>query len=559
VARKNSAGNGKQIQDKLRGGYYTSPIIAKHLCDWAIRSKKDRVLEPSCGDGVFLEAAAQRLIELGTTEGHIPRQLVGIEIIPDEAKRAIKRLENAIGWHEPGMVQADDFFSWVNSNLNESFDAVVGNPPFIRYQNFPEPSRSAAMSLLKSLGFRPNKLTNTWVPFAAGSTVCMARGGRLAMVLPAELLQVSYASQLRSFLVDRFERIDILTCNDLLFEHAEQEIVLFLAEGYRERPESKICRINLSEVPEIEELFKKMANLEDEEEKFVNHENEKWLKYFLTSTEIAFMRELRYSEDVVSFSHHATIDVGVVTGRNEFFVLSKNELESYSLGDYVIPLVGRSAQLKGAMIKTKEWKELAEEGQRVYLLNIDQSSNGSLPDDVKRYIALGEGENFHTGYKCSIRTPWYKVPSVWVPDCFLFRQIYDFPRAILNMAGAVSTDTIHRMTCKSSRKKFIPNLYTHLTAASAEIEGRSYGGGVLELEPTEAEKLLTPKQLTEGLPIEEIDQLIRAGKIQEMLEENDKRILVDGLGLSKKDCTMLKDIWAKMRDRRKSRSRRKKQ
>jgi adenine-specific DNA methylase len=560
LARKNTAADDdKHIQDKLRGGYYTSPVIAKHLCDWAIRSKKDHVLEPSCGDGVFLEAAAHRLIELGTAEDHISRQLAGVEIIPAEATIAIQSLEKAIGRHEPDVVHMDDFFSWINANLNERFDAVVGNPPFIRYQNFPEPSRSDAMSLLNSLGFRPNKLTNTWVPFVAGSTVCMAPGGRLAMVLPAELLQVSYASQLRSFLVDRFERIDILTCNDLLFERAEQEIVLFLAEGYREKDDSKICRINLSEVPKIEELFKKIANLGEDEEKLVNHESEKWLKYFLTSTEIAFMRELRYSEDIVNFSHHAAIDVGIVTGRNEFFVLSKNEIESYSLGDYVIPLVGRSAQLKGSIIKKKEWKELAEVGERVYLLHIDPNSNGSLPDGVKKYIALGEEEKFHTGYKCSIRTPWYKVPSVWEPDCFLFRQIYDFPRVILNMAGAVSTDTIHRMTCKSSRKKFVPNLYTHLTAASAEIEGRSYGGGVLELEPTEAEKLLTPKQLTEGLPIEEIDQLIRAGKIQEMLEENDNRILVDGLGLSKKDCTMLKDIWAKMRDRRKSRSRRKKQ
>lgn len=125
------------------------------------------------------------------------------------------------------------------------------------------------------------------------------------MVLPAELLQVSYASQLRSFLVDRFERIDILTCNDLLFERAEQEIVLFLAEGYRERPNSKICRIDLSEVPKIEEFYMKMEHLEEEEEKFVNHESEKWLKYFLTSKEIAFMRELRCSEDIVSLSHHA--------------------------------------------------------------------------------------------------------------------------------------------------------------------------------------------------------------------------------------------------------------
>ncbi len=544
------------IQDKLRGGYYTSPVIAQYLSNWAIRSPNDRILEPSCGDGVFLEAAAFRLLELGTANNFISNQLFGVELSSKEVEKAIKRLITAIGEHEQS-IYIDDFFQWLISHLNERFDCVVGNPPFIRYQNFPEPSRSTAMYLLKKLGFRPNKLTNIWVPFVAGSTFCLAPGGRLAMVLPAELLQVSYASQLRAFLADRFERIDILTCNDLLFERAEQEVVLFLADGFRDIQKSKKCSINLQEVTKIEELSSIISNVNESDEKFVNHESEKWLKYFLTSREISFMRELRYSQDIVNFSHHATIDVGVVTGKNEFFVVSKNEINSYSLRDYVIPLVGRSSQLKGAIINKNEWENMAEEGKRVYLFYIDPNTNGSPPFEVKKYIALGEENKFHTGYKCSIRNPWYRVPSVWVPDCFLFRQIYDFPRVILNGAQAVSTDTIHRMTCKSNKEKLVPCLYTHLTAASAEIEGRSYGGGVLELEPTEAERLLLPRELVEALPIQEIDHLIRIGKIEDLLEENDKRVLIDGLGLSRKDCDMLKQIWIKMRDRRRSRSRRK--
>jgi len=222
------------MQDKLRGGYYTSPAIAKYLCNWAIRSSDNNILEPSCGNGVFLEASINRLRELGSIENNMSNQLVGIEILSSEAERSIKRFTKIIGNNEQNAIHIGDFFSWVSFNLNKKFDCVVGNPPFIRYQNFPEPSRSIAMSLLKKLGFRPNKLTNTWVPFVALSTICLAPGGRLAMVLPAELLQVSYASQLRSFLVDRFSRIDILTCNDLLFERAEQEIVLFLADGYKD-------------------------------------------------------------------------------------------------------------------------------------------------------------------------------------------------------------------------------------------------------------------------------------------------------------------------------------
>jgi adenine-specific DNA-methyltransferase len=345
----------------------------------------------------------------------------------------------------------------------------------------------------------------------------------------------------------------------LLFERAEQEIVLFLADGRREKSSSNNkCRINLSEVPTVEKLLSKNFNITDEEdEKIVNHDQEKWLKYFLTAREISFMRELRSCKDVVNLSQHATIDIGVVTGRNEFFVLSNKEIYDFDLRHYVIPLIGRTYQLKGAVIKKAEWQKLAEGGQRVFLFSIGPSTN-SLSAGAQRYITLGEKRKIHTGYKCSIRNTWYQVPSIWIPDCFFFRQIYDFPRAILNEAKAISTDTIHRMTCKSSKTKLLPCIYTHLTAASAEIEGRSYGGGVLELEPTEAERLLMPKQLVDALPIQEIDHLIRIGRLEDALEENNRLVLMDGLGLNKRDCDMLKQIWLKMRDRRLSRKRRKK-
>jgi adenine-specific DNA-methyltransferase len=171
------------------------------------------------------------------------------------------------------------------------------------------------------------------------------------------------------------------------------------------------------------------------------------------------------------------------------------------------------------------------------------------------YIRIGESEDFHKGFKCSIREPWYAVPSVWIPDGFMFRQIYDFPRVVLNTAEATSTDTIHRMSCEAKPQSVLANIYTHLTAASAEIEGRSYGGGVLELEPTEAGRLLVPSALGSALPLDECDRLVRDGRLNDVLLENDRLVLMDQMGLSRRDCKMLRDIWEKMRDRRLARRR----
>jgi len=55
------------LAPKLRGGYYTPPAIARFLAEWVVQCPTDTVLEPSCGDGELVTAAARRLLHLGAT------------------------------------------------------------------------------------------------------------------------------------------------------------------------------------------------------------------------------------------------------------------------------------------------------------------------------------------------------------------------------------------------------------------------------------------------------------------------------------------------------------
>ena len=560
--KKEAAPIGRYSQlnlDKLRGGYYTTTCVAEWLCEWAIHSCEDAILEPSCGDGAFLEAAARRLQALGATPEKVAECLTGVEIIEAEAQSAISRLWPMLGEMSGQIVINSDFFTWWKETNRISYDVVIGNPPFIRYQSFPEPHRSLAMTMMGEQGLSPNRLTNIWVPFVVAATASLKPGGRLALVLPAEILQVTYAAQLRSFLTDHFRKIDVIACNELFFEKAEQEVVLLLADGALAKgSNNNVCRVAMTEARSVSEITdtnpKKLLDLA--EAKTIHHDSEKWLKYFLDNRQISFMRALRESETTSPLSKFASIDVGVVTGKNEFFVLTADQIISLGLEGYTTPLVSRSAHLKGSKIGKTEWKELAASGDRVHLLNISREQSGELTAMLRLYIEEGESKDFHKGYKCSIRKPWYLVPSVWVPDGFAFRQIYDFPRMVLNKAGATSTDTIHRLRSKGSEpERIIANTYTWLTAASAEIEGRSYGGGVLELEPTEAERLLMPTKLNGAMPLSEVDKMVRAGRLDTVLEENSRIILRDHLGLTESEATLLKDIWTKMRGRRNSRRR----
>ena len=549
-----------QDPEKLRGGYYTSPELASWLCDWAIRDATDSVLEPSCGDGVFLSAAANRFISLGeTSRSSIADRLLGIELNPKEAQKSRDHLRKSLGKYASGSVHTGDFFQWRQIEKGYAFNAVVGNPPFIRYHNFSEPFRERALSIMSEVGLKPNRLTNIWVPFVVAATTTLHLGGRLALVLPAELLQVSYASQLRSFLVDRFAKIDIITCNELFFKNAEQEVVLLLAEGARTNSSSaKPCRVAMTAFDTVGEVteYRPDAVLAKTQPKTVHHSSEKWLKYLLTQNEINLMRELRQAPEITEMRSHASVDVGVVTGRNGFFVLDKKRLSEMGISEYTIPIISRAKQLQGALISEGEWADLAASGGRVHMLHLEPHNGTPLTGRLERYIRLGESKGVNKGYKCSIRTPWYVIPSVWEPHGFLLRQIYDFPRIVLNGARATCTDTIHRLNCKDDPDLLTTNTYTYLTGASAEIEGRSYGGGMLALEPTEAERLLVPTQFVQAITVEDCDEMVRSGHLENLLQENSERILIDGIGLSRRDCDMLRDIWKKMSGRRRLRGRR---
>jgi adenine-specific DNA-methyltransferase len=97
--------------------------------------------------------------------------------------------------------------------------------------------------------------------------------------------------------------------------------------------------------------------------------------------------------------------------------------------------------------------------------------------------------------------------------------------------------------------------YNSLTLLSAELEGRSYGGGVLKLEPTEAERLLLPPLAPElaGL-LPAVDRAIRARDVEAAADLVDPVVLTS-LGLSADEIGVLRTARRQLQIRRKNRGR----
>ena len=431
-----------------------------------------------------------------------------------------------------------------NSLTPSSPDCVEVGPVRIiggvRPQNF---------DLMQRAGLHPNRLTNCWVPFLVSATLLLNETGRLAMVIPAELLQVNYAAELRYFLSQYYGSITLLTFKKLVFGGIQQEVVLFLGE----RGKSEHSGIRTIELDGISDLASyEHAAFLDSDLKEMDHSTEKWTMYFLEAEDLQLLRTLRTHARLTKASYVIDVDVGIVTGLNEFFVLSEQQVEQLGLRPYTRRIVGRSAHLQGVLFSETDWVSTVEKQAPTFLLNPPDVPFYCLPEEVKEYIMNGEEKGLHKGYKCRIRNRWYIVPSIWTPHAFMLRQIHHYPKIVLNNAGATCTDTIHRVKLRNGTpaKLVVAAFLNSLTFAFSEITGRSYGGGVLELEPNEAEALPLPLTGAENLELDELDSLLRVNDISAVLDITDEVLLRQGMGLSLRETKQLRTIWEKLRDRR---------
>lgn len=203
------------------------------MAEWAIRSPSDKVLEPSCGEAAFLLAAGERLHELVGSTGAARPVLRGVEVHEASAHRAAVALREA--GHDAHL-QVADFFT---QNPQPEFDAVIGNPPYIRYQDFTGDLRARSRAAALRAGVSLTGLASSWAAFTVHAALFLRRGGRLGLVLPAELLSVNYAADVRRFLTQRFRKIRLVMFTERVFPNVLEEVVLLLADGYDEKPSGK--------------------------------------------------------------------------------------------------------------------------------------------------------------------------------------------------------------------------------------------------------------------------------------------------------------------------------
>ena len=447
--------------EKLRGGFYTPPSLVRATLDALARVAPDgplRVLEPSAGDGAFLRGLRAHPLDARVSG------VRAIEIVETEAARCGALVADAVEWA---------------TETRETFDAAVGNPPFVRFQFA---GQDAAARLGAQMGLSFGAVGNLWIPVLLGALWRLRPGGAFAFVVPAECLTGVSASVVRRFLLDRCSGVSL---EFHTFPGVLQEVVILSG---RMAPGPSVVWIG--------------------GRRHAVHGDGPWTRYLLGRPQLDALAEA--ATHAREMGEVARFEVSIVTGANRYFCPSHEVVERHGLQPWARPLLSRARHSPGLVAEAD-----------ASLLDF----SGERPEPPAEYLALGEAEGLPDRFKCRIRDPWWRVPGVTAGTLLLSKRSHVAPRVLVNPRGVLTTDTIYRgrtLTAEVAPRDVAAGFHSSLTLLSAELEGRSFGGGVLELVPSEIARLLVAPGGGAELP--RLDAILRRDGFEALVAATDELV-----------------------------------
>lgn len=166
-------------------------IVADML---SLRKNYGTVLEPSCGDGAFLNNMTNA---------------IGIEIDPKYQQNNILNI---------------DFFDY---SLDNQFDTIIGNPPYVRYQDILYETKQK----VKHYSSLFDKRTNLYLFFIYKSILHLNNHGELIFITPRDFLKSTSAIKLNEFIYQNGTITDFIDLGDeKIFKDAQPNCAIWRFE-----------------------------------------------------------------------------------------------------------------------------------------------------------------------------------------------------------------------------------------------------------------------------------------------------------------------------------------
>lgn len=514
--------------NRLTGSYYTSKKIAQYMVDWAIRDGSDSFLEPSFGDGVFLDAALRRYRDLENAQPNI----IGIELQPTVYSKYMEEDSTIVHGY------CQDFLTF---QTTKKVTSVVGNPPYVSLRNLEEGARAEAINCAAKNKVKMLTSGSLWMPFIIHSTSMLVDNGRMAFVLPFELTYVKYAYPLWNFLGNNYGELRVIRIHEDFFPDVDVETIILMAENKGQTTTS----VKYSIFNSADEMFVENPSLEsDIPIADITCGKKPFIIALLSSEQQTMLQNIRDKGLIKPLIDDCKFNIGYVCADKEYFHPSAEIQTAYHIPDEnMIPCISNAKEINGgtqigAIVETNQCSSKLYLPQKI--TNADE-----------KYIKYGVDKGVNLRYKCQQRNPWYLTPGIEMPELIL-TVFGDAPKLIVNNGRyAVSNSLLAgRISSSISPKNIVCMWYNSLTLLSIELNIHSLGGGVLVLIPGETDKLDVVQSIPEAqieTVFKQIDECIKSKGVQAAYDLGDKLVLKEIVGLPEEQIQQIQSAVSFLR------------
>lgn len=465
------------------GQFFTPLWVGRVMARWLLAEPTTLLLDPGCGSGSLLAAAAEERNDLNT-------RLLGIDVDPlaVEMARSTYAVRDIIN----AELRVGDFLL---DELEDQPTAVLCNPPYTRHHAIDASTKTAIHAgFTGRLNVEFSQLSSLHVLFLVRALEVAADDARLAFVTPAHWLDTNYSRKVKQFLLERadVEAIVGFPANDLLFDHAvTTATITFIRKRMDKEDPPKVTRLLRATTADVDEISAAIADPE-QGEKVVLASTRKW------SHPRAVKRD-----GGVRLDQLAHVRRGAATGCNAFFVISDETRREWQLTSSYLTMCAASPRLFPASeIDEAAFAALSSTAPRWLFTPSREWYYGPMYDYMQYGLAeFGLLERHLIKQRVKAGRKWWTAEIVSAPILFSY---FNRPRGrfVRNLIDAVPLNNWLAVQPKDGVDA--DELFTVLQDSAVvdrlSEQSRRYGNGLWKLEPGELRAVVLPPSAKELLP-----------------------------------------------------------
>ncbi len=464
-------------REKLRdkGQFWTPGWVAQAMISY-VAKESDLIFDPATGNGAFLAA----MLELEKTDVRFYGTDVDAKVLSDK-----------IYQNSRCQIELRDF---IKNPPNRKFKAIVGNPPYIRHHRINEETKIFLKKLCqKIIGFTIDGRAGYHIYFLLQALNSLEAGGRLAFIMPADICEGVSAKKLWKWIVENFSLEAVVTFAEAAapFPNVDTNAIIFFIKN--EKAQTSFCWATLTQKDSSDLLD--FVSCDFKQSDLRNIEVVSRQTNEAVETGLSRPPQHNSSDENIYLSDFADVMRGIATGANEFFFLTKQQVEIIGIpNEFLKRAIGRTKDVAEDVLTEADLEKLDDENRPTYLLSIN--GHHDFPKTITDYLKIGESLGLPSRALIKQRRPWYKMEKRIVPPLLFAYLGRRNTRFIKNEACALPLTSFLCVYPFCDDIQHLENLRQALnhedTLKNLKFVGKSYGSGAIKVEPSNLSKLIIP-------------------------------------------------------------------